>query len=405
MSELVRSNGHVSPEAQVLAKMDAARQQLASARSVTDAKVVADGAAAICEWLRRQVDVGLEIVNDGLLLKLQAEARMGEFLRQPGKVKGDGRPPKPFPSETFSPPTHKELGINRKAAMQFRQIAVVPPATLLELAEDATRRGRELTRESVIKVARRLRAEAEPNEDAEAGPADGPEPILSPDIPFDFHNAVVTGDSRELAKRIPDNSVSVCFCDPVYERIEDYEWLARECERVLVPGGNLVAQCGNLRRYESEVAMRRSNLAYVDLLAEVYPYALCPLYPRRIQVGWKPYLWFSKGPRLGEWVMNRVNVGGKSYAETSKAIHPWGDSEQFAGGLLEKLCPPGAVIWDPFTGSGTVPVVAKRLGLAFIAFEIVPEAAERARQRVAGTLRPVTPQGMLWEDEASLATA
>jgi hypothetical protein len=389
-----------TPEAQVLARMEMARQQLAAARTVGDAKHVADAAAAVCEWLRRQTEVGLEIVNDANLLKLQAERRIGEFLQQPGTVKGRGRPEKTCQLGTFSPPpTYRELGIPRKAAQRFREVAAVPEETLQEMAQAATRRGREFTRDSVIKVGRSLRLQDIPA--VPEGPQE-PAPPMRADIPAEFQNAVLTGDARELAKRLPDASVAVCFCDPVYERIEDYEWLARECERVLIPGGSVVAQVGNMRRFECEVAMRKSGLAYVDLLAEVYPFALCPIYPLRIQIGWKPYLWFSNGPRNGEWVMNRVHVGGKSYSDASKALHPWGDSDQFAGGLLEKLCQPGDVVWDPFTGSGVVPMVAKRLGLPFIAFEIDPEKAETASRRVAGTLRVTGPQQALWDCEEAL---
>lgn len=39
-------------------------------------------------------------------------------------------------------------------------------------------------------------------------------------------NGIYTGDARELAKAIPDESVDLIFTDPVYDRIEDYRWLA-----------------------------------------------------------------------------------------------------------------------------------------------------------------------------------
>ena len=37
---------------------------------------------------------------------------------------------------------------------------------------------------------------------------------------------IITGDARELAKAIPDESVDLIFTDPVYDRIDDYRWLA-----------------------------------------------------------------------------------------------------------------------------------------------------------------------------------
>lgn len=406
MHDLARADTVValSPVEQVLLRMQTARQQLAEARTIGEVKQVADGAAAICAWLRRQADLGLEIHNDGQLLKLQAEARMGEFLKRPDAVKGDGRPKKPSENPTVSAPTHKDLGISRWRAQELREVALVSRESLEELACEATAKGKDLTREQVLKVARRLKAQAETAATAETPdePAPIPEHAASAALPAEFLNTVVTGDARELARLLPDNSVALCLCDPVYERIEDYEWLARECKRVLIPGGNLIAQCGNLRRFYAEDAMRRSGLTYVDLLAEVYPYALCPVFPLRLQIGWKPYLWFSKGPRVGEWMMNRVHAKGKRSADDSKDLHAWGDAEDFARGVIERLCTAGEVVWDPFSGSGTVPVVAKRLGLPCVAFEINPESAQAARSRLHGTRRTTPPQGHLWEDEETI---
>lgn len=391
MSDLVRAGE--APEAQVLARMDAARQQLAAARTVGDAKHVADAAIAVCAWLRRQKSVGLEIVNDARLLQMQAEQRIGEFLKQPGTVKSDGRPrEKPSSEPTVSPPTHEELGIKRYQAQEFRAVADVPKERLQELADKATKAGREFTRKTVLRAARK------------AKPA--PEAVIDmpPPIGFaDLLNTVTTGDARTLAKLLPDESITLCLCDPVYENTEDYLWVARECERVLVPGGSLIVQCGNMRRFACEVEMRKSALGYVDLLAEVYPLAMCAIYPLRIQIGWKPYLWFSKGPRLkrdGDWIMNRVHAKGKTHAAAAKAVLEWGDAEDFSKGVVERLCKPGEVIWDPFTGSGTVPIVAKRLGLPYVAFEIDAARAEEARQRVNGTWRAPTDQPVLWEEEA-----
>jgi hypothetical protein len=371
-------------EEQVLARMESARHHLAEARTLSDAKRVADGVAAIREWLRKQSDAGLQIINEASLLRLEAERRMGEFLRQPGSVSPGGRPKNASQSGTVSLPTHRALGLNRTQAKRYEEVASVPPEVLQGLAEEATKRGRELTREDVLKVARQVRQREARAAAATVTVERPPYPSL---IPAEFRNTVVTGDARQLAARLPEASIAVCFCDPVYSRTEDYEWMARECERVLEPGGSLIVQCGNGSRYECEAAMRRSDLMFVDLLAEVYPYGIGRLFKPKVFVGWKPYLWFSKGPRKTGWVMNRVAVGGKAAAGASKEIHPWGDSEEFAFGLLGKLCDPREVVWDPFTGSGTVPVVAAKLGLPFVAFEISPETAEEARQRVAGTAR------------------
>lgn len=216
---------------------------------------------------------------------------------------------------------------------------------------------------------------------------------VEPESSDGWLNAIISGDAKELAKRIPDGSVHLCFCDPVYERLEDYEWLAKECERVLVAGGSVIAQCGNLRRFQAECAMRQSTLQFVDLLAEVYPYALSPNFQLRVQYGWKPYLWFSKGPRRGDgWLMNRLSTTGKRASDASKELHPWGDADEFAKGVIAKLCEPGELVWDPFTGSGLVPAVCKQLGINYLASEIDAAKAASAQDRLAGIRRNTSAQ-------------
>jgi site-specific DNA-methyltransferase (adenine-specific) len=47
--------------------------------------------------------------------------------------------------------------------------------------------------------------------------------------------------------------------------------------------------------------------------------------------------------------------------------------------------PMGDLVLDPFIGSGTTAVVAKRMGRRFIGFEINPDYCELARRRVEET--------------------
>ena len=45
-------------------------------------------------------------------------------------------------------------------------------------------------------------------------------------------------------------------------------------------------------------------------------------------------------------------------------------------------CPEGGTVLDPFTGSGTTGVVAKRLGRNFVGIEINKEYQEMATRRI-----------------------
>ena len=48
-------------------------------------------------------------------------------------------------------------------------------------------------------------------------------------------------------------------------------------------------------------------------------------------------------------------------------------------------CPEGGIVLDPFTGSGTTGVVAKRLRRDFVGVEINPEYWQMATDRIAAT--------------------
>jgi site-specific DNA-methyltransferase (adenine-specific) len=51
--------------------------------------------------------------------------------------------------------------------------------------------------------------------------------------------------------------------------------------------------------------------------------------------------------------------------------------------LVRLVCPPGGVVLDPYTGSGTTGVACRLEGFGFIGIELNPEYIELARQRIA----------------------
>lgn len=63
--------------------------------------------------------------------------------------------------------------------------------------------------------------------------------------------------------------------------------------------------------------------------------------------------------------------------------HPAQYPENLAIWLIRLLTPLGGVVLDPFLGSGTTAVAAKRLGRDSIGVELKQEYAEIARQRLA----------------------
>lgn len=72
-------------------------------------------------------------------------------------------------------------------------------------------------------------------------------------------NQIYTGDARELAKAIPDESVDLIFTDPVYDRIDDYQWLAETAARLLKPNSACLVWIANPRILQVGEAMKALN--------------------------------------------------------------------------------------------------------------------------------------------------
>lgn len=73
------------------------------------------------------------------------------------------------------------------------------------------------------------------------------------------------------------------------------------------------------------------------------------------------------------------SISTKGYAGAHFATFP----EKLVEPCVLAGCPVGGTVLDPFTGSGTTGVVAKRLGRGFVGCEISPAYAKMAEERIA----------------------
>ncbi|MCC6227738.1 MAG: site-specific DNA-methyltransferase [Phycisphaerales bacterium] len=117
-----------------------------------------------------------------------------------------------------------------------------------------------------------------------------------------------------------------------------------------------------------------------------------------------PWRTFREGPRRARAVADttvgrrELNPKGKNPGDcwvipthgSRRYAHPAAFPEALLERPIKSGCPPGGVVLDPFMGSGTTAVVARRLGRRFIGFEANAEFAALARRRIAET-RPVQP--------------
>jgi len=80
-------------------------------------------------------------------------------------------------------------------------------------------------------------------------------------------------------------------------------------------------------------------------------------------------------------------------------IHPFGNTMMFSTKWQKPIkaisywlgcfSHSNAIVFDPFTGGGTVPAVCKMLSRNYLGFEIDPATADAARERVLLTQPPL----------------
>lgn len=78
-------------------------------------------------------------------------------------------------------------------------------------------------------------------------------------------------------------------------------------------------------------------------------------------------------------VWNYLNAGDKNKL---KRKHPAVFPDKIPADLIQVFCPPDGVVLDPFMGSGSTAVMAKKYGRDFIGFEIEQEYCDLANERL-----------------------
>lgn len=295
------------------------------------------GDMAGADELRRRLTAYERYVSDKKARRsIEAESRRTEVLI--GQLLGPavmGRPE----SEVLPRNT---LDLNNRHKHEFRELAAHVPIVEDRIAAGVTARAKILTAIERAKLADR-----------------------GADID---ESATRVGDFRVVLADVPDESVDMIFTDPPYEKsaIDLYGDLAEFGARVLKPGGSLLAYCGQYALPQILVDMD-GYLRYWWMCACVHDGGNYKSLPGiKTYVLWKPIVWFVKGTNgTDEFVHDAV-----LRPTPDKTSHDWAQSLAEPLHYIEKLCPPGGLVCDPFAGGGTTQVAALQLGRRFIGAEL-----------------------------------
>ena len=242
-----------------------------------------------------------------------------------------------------------------------------------------------------------------------------------------LYNVIHQGDSLEILRRYPDESVDLVFADPPYNLDKDYsvyddgqsdqkyiewcnEWLA-EYARILKPTGSLFVL--NLPRWAIHHAHFLNQHLYFqnwivwDALSE----------PRgKIMPAHYALLFYTKHPTDFTFNYPAVSpIDARHYCLRASCVRQrkangdddktplndiWSDVHrikhrrdrdyhpcQLPDSLMERIIRlatnPGDVVLDAFGGAGTTPVTALQMGRRYVAMDVDPNYVEIMCQKIA----------------------
>ncbi|MYE01164.1 MAG: site-specific DNA-methyltransferase [Alphaproteobacteria bacterium] len=234
---------------------------------------------------------------------------------------------------------------------------------------------------------------------------------------------IIVGDAVDALRELPDQSVDLIIADPPYGQtsLPWDRWVGGwpdQCRRLLKPAGSMWV-FGTQRMFLSRAAeFARWHLAqdvvwekhngtglFNDRFRRVHE-SILHFYPkgqswrdtyrepqftndataRTIRKKARPAHWQGKtGPTVyqsedgGPRLMRSVIF---ARSEHGRAMHPTQKPIKIVEPILLYSCPPGGTVLDPFAGSGTTGVAAKRNAREAILIEISPEYADIARRRI-----------------------
>jgi len=249
-------------------------------------------------------------------------------------------------------------------------------------------------------------------------------------FPSEYTNKIICGDSENILKKFPDNSVDLIFTSPPYNFGLDYEvvddavyWenyfdklfrIFKECIRILKFGGRIVINIQPLfsdyipthhiisdffRRegliWRNEIIWEKNNYnckytAWGSWKSPSSPY---------LKYTWEFIEVFSKGSikkfgkkenadiseeEFKKWTVAKWSIAPEK--DMKKYGHPAMFPEELAYRVIKLFSFRGDLVLDPFNGAGTTTLVAKRLGRRYVGIDISSEYCEVAERRLKDEL-------------------
>lgn len=224
-------------------------------------------------------------------------------------------------------------------------------------------------------------------------------------------NKIYLGDAYELIKKVPDRSIDLIMTDPPYAipnlhtgtGILKGESQSRHIEQMCetnLGGGidlsildefmrvlktpNIYIWCNKKQIYDYLDYFVKKNKCKFDIIVWVKSNPI-PFVGGHYLADKEYCLYFYKEVKIqGNYNSLRTcYITGLNQEDKQKYKHPTIKPEEIIKTLINNSCKSG-VVFDPFVGSGTTCICAKRLGLEYLGFEINENYYNIAVDRVNG---------------------
>jgi site-specific DNA-methyltransferase (adenine-specific) len=175
---------------------------------------------------------------------------------------------------------------------------------------------------------------------------------------------IYRGDFAEALVDVEPGSVALILTDPPYalDALPLYDRLGAFAAEKLTRGGSLICYTGHATLPGALTALD-AHLRYWWCLALEHNGRGRRLVRKRIRAQWKPVLWHVKD----------VSRPDRAYVDDllqgtppSKHLHEWAQGVDEVVPLIEALTAPGDLVCDPFAGSGSFGIAARKIGRRFV---------------------------------------
>ncbi len=206
---------------------------------------------------------------------------------------------------------------------------------------------------------------------------------------------IYEGDFALAAKKVKPGTVDLLLTDVPWDRrsMARYGELAALVAELLAPTGTAVVIVGQ-QHMPAMLAAFHGKLTYRWTLCLHHPTRGKQAWTGGVISSWTPALVFTRGTTRAKEFFGDVITDGPA-TNASDTRREWEKGERGAVELIDRYTTPGQLVLDPFSGSGTTGVAARKLGRRFFGFDCDAAAVKLARSRIAAAP---------WADPAAVPT-